>query len=129
MLALAGPDGLRGVVPLLSHENVGTIRIPIPYSICTIRIPIPLLCQRGNVCTLVHHMHKLAIGAMICFFDYALCTHDLLVTDNGRTRRLHARQVSMQTVSTLCMQSFHSQGEQDCRQMARHGWHRQSLFR
>ena len=41
-------------------------------------------------------MHKLAIGAMICFFDYALCTHDLLVTDNGRTRRLHARQVSMQ---------------------------------
>ena len=121
MLALAGPAGLLVPVEsclLLSHANVGTIRILIP-----------LLCQPTQMCTPVHHMHTLAIGAMICFFDYALCTHELLVTDNGRTRRLHARQVSMQKYITVCMQSFHSQGEQDCRQMARHGWHRQSLFR
>ena len=78
-----------GVVPLLSHANVGTIRILIP-----------LLCQPTQMCTPVHHMHTLAIGAMICFFDYALCTHELLVTDNGRTRRLHARQVSMQKYYT-----------------------------
>ena len=85
MLALAGPAGLRVPVEscLLVMRMLARFAYPfhIPYARFAY-LPIPLLCQRANVCTLVHHMHKLAIGAMICFFDYALCTHDLLVTDN-----------------------------------------------